>query len=364
MPYKRIWERSEQDRERNEARGVRVLERLCERADEIGRDEMLELLEAANGREIHAQLSKLFVELAGEGGIRSSEAVERRGEGRRSIWSRGPRCAQALHVARLHRDAWKHRTPSGRPAIIDVAPEAAGPKLVLRTMLCDGDIIEFKGGREALAEALRDDTLTCRTRWRKPEEIFIEHIEDGPRNTAPEVPLGYGEHGLWVRGKLDHRLGEVPEEILDRTGETLYAYVRAGQTAERTIVLGSAARQGDEVRRRWMGGAEISSWWREVDQAGPQRHVCWVSTDPYSHPKWAPPLEMRARCWRDVILELENGRTVTVSVEGMRGEDARTAERAIARWRTEDPSRSGIEVKVRSVEIAQKQPRPVDYPER
>lgn len=58
MAYRRIWERSDQEREIEVARGVHMLELLCERKAEIGRDEMLELLEAANGREIHAQLSE------------------------------------------------------------------------------------------------------------------------------------------------------------------------------------------------------------------------------------------------------------------------------------------------------------------
>ena len=362
MPYERFWERSDQENDIRLARGVHVLERLCERNAEIGRDEMLELLGAANGREIHAQLSMLFVELAREGEIRSNEVIERRGEGKKSTWSRGPRCAQALHIARLHRDAWTQRTGRGRVTITDVPPDVPGPKIVLRTMFCSGEIIKFRGGREALAEALEDDAFTCKERWSNPAEIFIERIEGESGRTEQEIPIGYGEHGLWVRGKLDHSAHEVPEEVLGRTGETLYAYVKTGRTVERTIALGDPARQTDEVRTRRMGETDLSSWWRSVDEARPQRHVCWVSTDPYSHTKWAPALEMRARCWRDVTIGLANGGSVTISVEGMRGEDARTAVRAISRWRAEDPSRNDVEVEVQSIRIARRQPRPIDPP--
>ncbi|MDD9980863.1 MAG: hypothetical protein OXU81_05820 [Gammaproteobacteria bacterium] len=62
-----------------------MLERLCERNEEICRDEMLALLGVSNGREIHSRLSKLCAELANEGGIRQNEAMVRRGEGKKSI---------------------------------------------------------------------------------------------------------------------------------------------------------------------------------------------------------------------------------------------------------------------------------------
>ena len=364
MPYKRIWEESHQEVQNEGKRGVRVLERLCERNEETGRDEMLALLGVSNGREIHSRLSKLFAELASEGGIRSREAIKRRGEGKRSTWSRGPRCAQALHIARLINKAWTDRRTPGRGRVItDVAPDAPGAKLVLRGTFCDGEIIAFTGGRQALAEALEDETLVYEGHWRDPEEIWIERIEPRPRDPAPKIPFGYDENGVWIRGSLDHVAAEVPHEMLDHADRKLYAYVRRSEAFERTVTLDDAARQMDEIRTRWMGRSDVSAWWRRINSAKPQSDVRWISTGPYSDRKWAPPVEMRARCWRDVTIRGANGTTATINVEGMRGDDARTAARAIARWRDEDPSRCGADVEVRSIRIAREQPRPVDPPD-
>ena len=79
-------------------------------------------------------------------------------------------------------------------------------------------------------------------------------------------------HSPWrrVRGRLNLRANDMPEEMLDLREETLYAYIGTARTVERTIALGDAARQVDEVRSRWMEGPELSSWGRGVDPAGPK----------------------------------------------------------------------------------------------
>ena len=361
MPYKRFEHPSDSKRKDDAARGVRVLERLRARSAPIDRDEMLKLLAATDGHQINATLTAMFAMLGNEGGMQSGEAVQRHGEGKKSQWSAGPRCAQARHIAKMHHDAWWDKSKE-RGTITDVAPSEPGPKLVLRTRFGEGEIVEFDGGREALAEALDDDGLTDRAqRWMTPQETFIERIERSGHPREREVPQGYGEHGIWIRGKHDHEAAEVPEELLEQGGRTLYAYVQRGFTAERTIALIDAARQTDEVRRRSMGRLEVSAWWRRVENPNPQQHVCWISTGPYARPRWAPPFEMRARCWREVtIVGAANRARTTITVEGMRGEDARTARRAITQWRSEDAARSKVTVETEPMQTSEGQPRPTD----
>ena len=157
---------------------------------------MLKLLAASNGRQINATLTAMLVTLANEGGIRSHEAVQRHGEGKKSRWTAGPRCTQALHVAKIHQEAWWDEDRN-REKVTDVAPDAPGPKLVLRTTFCEGDLVEFNGGRGALGEALEDDALTNEARrWMTPDEVFIERIDGTPQTVATGVPAGYGEHGI------------------------------------------------------------------------------------------------------------------------------------------------------------------------
>ena len=358
MPYKRIWEETHREEEKEGERAIRVLERLCDRNEPIGRDEMLALLEVSNGREIHSRLGKLFVEISSEGGIDSDEAMIRRGEGRRSTWSRGPRCAQALHAARMSHRTWGiKRNRGGEMTITDVAPDAPGAKLVVRGWFCDGDIVEFKGGRGTLLEALEDETLVGEWRSVTPEEVWIERIEPGEGKRAQEVPFGYEENGVWVRGRLDHTAGTMPDKILDDADRTLYAYVQEIETFERTVALDEdVTGQVDEIRTRSKKRSEVTAWWRPVKNGKP-RSVRWISTSAYtSTPRWAPPFEMRARCWRDVTIRAANGTRAKVSVESMRGDDARTCARAIARWRARDRSRTEMEVEVEAVEVAREQP--------
>ena len=111
-----------------------------------------------------------------------------------------------------------------------------------------------------------------------------------------------------------------------------------------------------------MRGSETAAWWRPVECARRRRYVSWMAADPYKHPRWEPPLDMRARSWRNVTIVPRRARPVVISVEGLRGDDMHTAERAIAKWRAEDPRRGEVEVEVGSIRVSEKQPRPVDPP--
>ena len=76
----------------------------------------------------------------------------------------------------------------------------------------------------------------------------------------------------------------------------------------------------------------------------------------------APPHRMRLRCWREVVIETGKRKRVVLREEGLRGDDARTAARAIGRWREVGEERADEPVAVREVRVARSQPRPSDPP--
>ena len=67
--------------------------------------------------------------------------------------------------------------------------------------------------------------------------------------------------------------------------------------------------------------------------------------------------ELDEICWRDIVLETSNGRRVVLREEGLRGDDYRTALRAINRWR--ETHKATDDVTVVDIRISKSQPRPV-----
>ena len=204
------------------------------------------------------------------------------------------------------------------------------------------------------------DSVGNETHW-YVGEVFIERIEPG--ETEPEilVPLGYEENGIWVRGDHDHAHPRVAGAIGTGRSSTMVAFIGEATWIERRMPLIDAARQTDAVRisEGYVSRGEEAGW-RAVDENRYFRYVSWIGArGDYKAPRSAPPLRMRLRCWHDVVIELPRGRRVVLREEGLRGDDERTASRAIERWRTSRGEYAARLVTVRDIRISKRQPRPM-----
>ena len=107
----------------------------------------------------------------------------------------------------------------------------------------------------------------------------------------------------------------------------------------------------------WLRVASETPGWYEVDDQR-FRYVKWIAPGGYLTPHSTPPLRMRLRCWRDIVLETAQGRRIVLREEGLRGDDVRTAFNAIMRWRISQNATDVV--KVVEVRVAKSQPRPRD----
>ena len=89
------------------------------------------------------------------------------------------------------------------------------------------------------------------------------------------------------------------------------------------------------------------------------RYVSWIGARGLSGPRSAPPLRMRLRCWYEIVVETTKRKRVVLREEGLRGDDTRTAARAIDRWRRAGAQPGNEPVAVREVRVAKSQPRPM-----
>ena len=192
-------------------------------------------------------------------------------------------------------------------------------------------------------------------------EIFISRIEPGKDGKAYPVPDGYGENGVWVRGKHDYDETRVPGAIGTGRWPTLSAWVGEATWVERRIALVDARRQVARVRaeNRRMLSKDAVELWQSVEPEHRFRYVEWISAYGYEGPIHTPPLRMRLRCWYDVVIETKNGRRIVLREEGLRGDDERTVCRAIARWRKHGVKGADEPFTVREFRISKKQPRPL-----
>ena len=121
-----------------------------------------------------------------------------------------------------------------------------------------------------------------------------------------------------------------------------------------------------DVRRQWAKVCAESSrsffrdavgQWQDVEEASRFRYAGWVGARGFDGPRHAPPLRMRLRCWYEVVIATAKGRRTVLREEGLRGDDARTAGRAIGRWRERQGKETGEPVAVREFRIARGQSR-------
>lgn len=142
---------------------------------------------------------------------------------------------------------------------------------------------------------------------------------------------------------------------------TMIAWIGEATWVERRIALVDAVRQVEEVRAEggWLLPEEDEGRWRGVDEEGCFRYVSWIGARGLSGPRSAPPLRMRLRCWYEIVIETTKRKRVVLREEGLRGDDARTAARAIDRCRSTDTKHENEPVAVREVRVAKSQPRPM-----
>ncbi len=299
--------------------------------------------------------TRLALELAG---IRLDEAVSKRSERGRTVWTGGPRLRQARHVLdRVRRDT----TEGPRDDSASLAPPAGytGPVVVLRALKTRGELFEIHGGLDELDSVVDDPFLPIDDGIETIGEVFIDRIEPGSDGEEHAVPSGYGEHGIWVRGVHDYAQPRVSGAIGTGRRPTMAARIAEATWVERRIALVDAARQVESLlapNRLSLRSPEAA--WRQVDESRRFRYVDWMATGALEK-RSAPPLRMRLRCWYEIVIVTPRGRRVVLREEGLRGDDERTVARATDRWRTDQAAGANPFVAIREVRIARSQPRPV-----
>ena len=339
--------------------GLAILERLGGGAPGLTSEEVRAILGARSVKGIGAALSRSRLSLVQEG-VRLDEALVRRQVRGRSLWNAGPRIRQARHLLEHARRMWTRRERRDRAPLEEAPPGHPGPVLVLRTLASRGAVFAVDGGISGLDALLDDD-------WFETEadgpglvgEIFIDRIEPGRNRRARLVPEGYGENGIWVRGRHDYANPRVAGAMGTGRHSTLLAWIGEARWFERRIALVDAVRQVEEVRAQgWLVRDEQQRRWHAAGGETRFRYVDWIGSGGPDGPSSAPPIRMRLRCWYEVVIETGAGNRVVLREEGLRGDDARTAARAIGRWRTRHARRANALVVVRGIRIAKRQPRP------
>ena len=341
--------------------GLAILERLSETGTDLTSEEAAALLGTRSVKGIGAALSGTRSSLD-EAGIRLDEAVRRRTVRGRSIWTAGPRIRQARHALEHARRRWTRRERQDAVPVEEAPLGHPGPVLVLRALESRGTVYRIDGAMAELDGILEDKWFAIEDEGRGSlGEIFIDRIEPGDDAREHPVPEGYGENGIWVRGKYDYANPRVAGAIGTGRYSTMTAWIGEATWVERRVVLVDAMRQAEEVRAvdGWLLLGKDEGRWRGVDEEGCFRYVSWIGARGLSGPHSAPPLRMRLRCWYEIAIETTKRKRVILREEGLRGDDARTAARAIDRWRRADAKHENEPVAVREVRVAKSQPRPM-----
>jgi len=341
--------------------GLAILERLSEAGTELTSEEAAALLGTRSVKGIGAALSGTRLSL-GEAGIRLDEAARRRTVRGRSVWTAGPRIRQARHALEHVRRRWTRRERQDAVPIEEALSGHPGPVLVLRALKSRGTVYRIDGAMAELDAILAEEWFTIEDEGRGSlGEIFIDRIEPGDDAREHPVPEGYGENGIWVRGAHDYAQPRVAGAIGTGRYSTMIAWIGEAAWVERRIVLVDAVRQVEEVRAEsgWLLSEEHEGRWRDVDEEKCFRYVDWIGARGLTGPRSAPPLRMRLRCWYEIVIETTKRKRVVLREEGLRGDDARTADRAIDRWRRTGAKPGNEPVAVREVRVAKSQPRPM-----
>ena len=339
--------------------GLPLLVRLSDPGTELSSAEVAGILGTRSVKGIGSVLTGTRRTLY-RAGIRMDEAASRRTVRGRSVWTAGPRIRQAVHVLEQERYKWTYRSDPDAVTLED--PRPGDPVLVLRGLKTRGAAYQIDGGMAELERILDDDRYVIgEDRYWSIEEVFIAEIEPGADGREHPVPEGYGENGIWVRGSFDYADPQVAHAIGTGRTPVVDAWLGEATWVERRVALGDArlqvARATAESRRP--RAEDEAKHWRDTGDCARFRYVEWVSGHGSAEPYHAPPLRMRLRCWYEVVIMTADRRQIVLREEGLRGDDVRTTNRAIARWRGLDRGRESALVVVQVVRIARQQPRPM-----
>ena len=340
--------------------GLGILEKISETGTALTSEEVGTLLGTRSVKGIGSALSGTKLSLA-EAGIRIDEAVRRRPVRGRTVWTSGPRIRQARHALEHARRSWTRSERGDGVPVEVVQPGHPGPVLVIGALRSRGTVYRIEGTMAELDAILEDD-------WFEVEddalgmigEVFIKRIEPGPGAREQAAPEGYGENGIWIRGVHDYAQPRVAGAIGTGRHPSMIAWIREATWVERRVALVDAVRQIEKVRAEgWLLPEDNNRGWRDVDEKDRFRYVSWIGALGLSGPRSAPPLRMRLRCWYEIVIETAERKRVVLREEGLRGDDQRTATRAINRWRKTSARNANELVVVREVRIAKSQPRPM-----
>ncbi len=342
--------------------GLPLFDRLLESNNPLASQEVARIVGARSIKGVGSALKPTRATLE-RAGIRFEEAVRRRKVQRRTVWVAGKRIRQARHILNIERQRFAREPRRLVVPLEEPEPSYRGPILVLRALKIWGNVYQLDGGMTEL-DCLLDDEffgpVADETDWRVGE-VFVERIEPAESGTDISVPIGYEENGIWIRGEYDYAHPQVAGALGTGRFPTMFAYIAEATWVERRMPLIDAAQQVDAIRITEcfpLRGKQTG--WHIVDPDQYFRHIWWIS----SRLDWkargsAPPIRMRLRCWYDVVIEIPSGRRVVLHEEGLRGDEGRTASRAIARWRTAHDEHADRLVRVRDIRISKKQPRPM-----
>lgn len=339
-------------------RGLGVLERLSDGGPGLTSAEVAAILGLRSVKGIGRSLLQTRESLA-LAGIRFDEAAHRRSVSGRTTWFAGPRIRQARHVLEHQRRFWLANLDE--VPLEDVSSAHRGDVLVLRALTKNGTVYQFDGGMAELDENLDDDWFDRDDEglW-SIGEVFIDRMETAEGRRRP-VPEGYGENGIWIRGDDDYADPRVAGAIGTGRIPTMLAWVGNARWIERRIALVDAVRQVQAVRAgRTFLDEERRDGWRDVETGQRYRFVRWIGALGGGYvPRRTPPVRMRLRCWYEIVISDAKGKRMVLREEGLRGDTARTTDRALDRWRHTVAERNNELVLVNEVRIAKRQPRPM-----
>ena len=341
--------------------GLAILERLLETGSELTSEQVGTILGTKNVKGIGSALRQTKFTLSCSG-IRLDEAVSKRSVHGRTIWVRGPRIEQAVHVLEQERYRWEKVARRDTLSVANSTSDSRSPVLVLRSLKLKKGVFRIVEGMQALDELLEDEWFDVgEGQFGGIGEIFIDSIESGEDGRVHSIPDGYEENGIWIRGQYDYSQPRVAGAIGTGRFSTMIACIVEATWVERRVPLVDAIRQVKtaQVEERRLLPKEGNERWHDVEGASSLLYVEWIGARGISGPRSAPPLRMRLRCWYEIVIETSAGKRTILREEGLRCDDQRTIMRATNRWRELNAGDASEPVIVREFRIAKRQPRPM-----
>ena len=244
-----------------------------------------------------------------------------------SIWSAGPRLAQALHRVSLEAECVESLSaPCVPPAAAD------GPCAMFEALATEHQLVITPDGLDEALEILDDldrGVLFWQTVTRRPPsslvclgEFWATEASDGGRNLP--FPDGYGAHGIWTRGEHDTVGGQIPPYVRAPTHEEsrLCVLLYRVHHFTRTVTLRSgetnsvAAAYRDIHRSGGLMPDPTETGWNPGSKA-PFHAIGWVGM--WEGARSAGPAGTRIRNQYRATVETPAGRTTHIDFEGFRG---------------------------------------------